>query len=67
MCLAFTSVIVSAAPARGSVCRLRVTGMLLVTEDALDVPTPGRTADDAVFTRDSIIGDSATTERARGR
>ncbi|WP_438267831.1 hypothetical protein [Halomarina pelagica] len=41
--------------------------MLLVTEDALDVPTSGRTVDDAVFTRDSIIGDGATTERARGR
>jgi hypothetical protein len=41
--------------------------MLLVTEDALDVPTPGRTVDNAVFTCDSVVGDGATTERARGR
>jgi len=67
MGLAFTSVIVSAGLASGSVCRLRATGMLLVTEDALDVPTPGRTVDAAVFIRDSVIGDSTTTERARGK
>jgi len=41
--------------------------MLLVTEDALDVPTPGRTVDGADFIRDSIIGGGATTERAYGR
>ncbi|GCF15605.1 hypothetical protein Harman_35400 [Haloarcula mannanilytica] len=67
VCFAFISVIVSTGPGRGSVCRLRATGMLLVTEDALDVLTPGRTVDAAVFIRDSVIGDSTTTERARGR
>jgi hypothetical protein len=67
VCIAFIIVIFSAELARGPVCCLWVTGTLLVTEYALDVSTPGGTEDGAVFTRDSIVGDSATTKRARGR